>query len=266
MIEREFDADIHVRGNEITATGNPAETALVTALFDELVELLRKGTDLTADAVERAAAMLRAERGVRPADVLTVDILSSRGRTIRPKTLNQKRYVDAIDKHTIVLRHRPGRHRQDLPGHGQGGQGPAGQAGQPDHPDPARGRGGGAARLPARHAVREDRPLPAAALRRAARHDRPRLDPAADDRRHHRDRPAGVHAGPDPERLVHHPGRGAEHLGRADEDVPHPAGLRLPGGGHRRRHPGRPARPGRSAACAWSRTSSTASRTSTSRG
>jgi phosphate starvation-inducible PhoH-like protein len=103
VIERDFDADIHVRGNEITATGNPAETALVTALFDELVELLRTGTDLTADAVERTAAMLRAERAVRPADVLTVGILSARGRTIRPKTLNQKRYADAIDKHTIVF-------------------------------------------------------------------------------------------------------------------------------------------------------------------
>ena len=103
VIEREFAADIHVRGNEITATGNPAETALVTALFDELVELQRKGTDLTADAVERIAAMLRAERGIRPADVLTVGILSARGRTIRPKTLNQKRYADAIDKHTIVF-------------------------------------------------------------------------------------------------------------------------------------------------------------------
>ena len=51
VIEREFAADIHVRGNEITATGTPAETALVTALFDELVELLRKGADLTADVV-----------------------------------------------------------------------------------------------------------------------------------------------------------------------------------------------------------------------
>ena len=103
VIEREFDADIHVRGNEITAAGTPAETALLTALFDELTELLRKGTDLTADAVERTAAMLRAERGVRPADVLTVGILSARGRTIRPKTLNQKRYADAIDQHTIVF-------------------------------------------------------------------------------------------------------------------------------------------------------------------
>jgi len=103
VIEREFAADIHVRGNEITVTGRPEETALVSGLFEELIELLANGAELSADAVERAAAMLRRERGIRPAEVLTLDILSSRGRTIRPKTLNQKRYVDAIDKHTIVF-------------------------------------------------------------------------------------------------------------------------------------------------------------------
>jgi phosphate starvation-inducible PhoH-like protein len=47
--------------------------------------------------------MLRRKSGVRPADVLSLGILSARGRTIRPKTLNQKRYVDAIDQHTIVF-------------------------------------------------------------------------------------------------------------------------------------------------------------------
>ena len=47
--------------------------------------------------------MLRAEGDARPAEVLTLDVLSSRGRTIRPKTLNQRHYVDAIDKHTIVF-------------------------------------------------------------------------------------------------------------------------------------------------------------------
>jgi phosphate starvation-inducible PhoH-like protein len=105
VIEREFATagDIHVRGNEITVTGPAEETALVAAFFDELVELLRKGTELTPDAIERTAAMLRAKHGVRPADVLTVGILSARGRTIRPKTLNQKRYTDAIDNHTIVF-------------------------------------------------------------------------------------------------------------------------------------------------------------------
>jgi phosphate starvation-inducible protein PhoH and related proteins len=103
VIEREFAADIHVRGNEITVSGPPSETALVAELFDELLESQRRGADLSPDAVERIAAMLRAEHTVRPADVLTQGILSSRGRTIRPKTLNQKNYADAIDKHTIVF-------------------------------------------------------------------------------------------------------------------------------------------------------------------
>jgi phosphate starvation-inducible protein PhoH and related proteins len=105
VIEREFSGagDIHVRGNEITVTGSPEQTALVASFFGELVELLRKGAELTPDAIERTAAMLRKDRGISPAEVLTVGILSARGRTIRPKTLNQKRYADAIDKHTIVF-------------------------------------------------------------------------------------------------------------------------------------------------------------------
>ncbi|MFI0368276.1 PhoH family protein [Actinomadura sp. 1N219] len=97
------DLDIHVRGNEITVTGPEAETDLVSRLFTEMLELLKGGTQLTPDAVERSLAMLRGETGARPAEVLTLDVLSSRGRTIRPKTLNQRRYVDAIDKHTIVF-------------------------------------------------------------------------------------------------------------------------------------------------------------------
>src|SRR5947199_313208 len=55
------------------------------------------------ETVERVIGMLQAETTERPADVLSLNILSNRGRTIRPKTLNQKRYVDAIDKHTIVF-------------------------------------------------------------------------------------------------------------------------------------------------------------------
>ncbi|HTS98980.1 MAG TPA: PhoH family protein [Streptosporangiaceae bacterium] len=103
VIEGAFGADIHVRGNEITVTGSPEETELVARLFDELTQLLASGAELAADVVERSVAMLRRKSGARPADVLTLDILSARGRTIRPKTLNQKRYVDAIDKHTVVF-------------------------------------------------------------------------------------------------------------------------------------------------------------------
>jgi len=109
VIEREFSADIHVRGNEITVSGPPHETELVGRLFSELLELQRRGAELSPDAVERTVSMLRGdhgdhgEPGMRPAEVLTQGILSSRGRTIRPKTLNQKHYADAIDRHTVVF-------------------------------------------------------------------------------------------------------------------------------------------------------------------
>ncbi len=101
-VERAFPAtDVLARGNEITMSGPAADIALMERLFDELVVVLRTGQPLTVDSVERSIAMLRADTLERPADVLTADILSNRGRAIRPKTLNQKRYVDAIDKHTI---------------------------------------------------------------------------------------------------------------------------------------------------------------------
>jgi phosphate starvation-inducible PhoH-like protein len=104
VVEKAFPAtDIHVRGNEITVTGEPGDVALVDRLYDEIVTVLRAGQGLTSESVGRLVAMLRTESGERPADVLTLNILSNRGRTIRPKTLNQKRYVDAIDKHTIVF-------------------------------------------------------------------------------------------------------------------------------------------------------------------
>ena len=196
-IERAFPLlDVHVRGNEISLRGASPEVALVERLVDELLVIIDAGQPLNRDAVERSITMLRNQTRERPADVLTMNIVSNRGRTIRPEDAEPEalRRRDRQAHHR--LRHRPGRHRQDLPRDGQGRGGAAGQAGQPDHPDPARGRGRGAARLPARHPQREDRPLPAAALRRAARHDRPGLDPAADGRRHHRGRAPGVHAGP----------------------------------------------------------------------
>jgi phosphate starvation-inducible PhoH-like protein len=100
-------ADVHVRGNELTLSGAPADVAFAERVFAELTTLASRGQHLGPDAVRRTVAMLSDEggsaAGESPAEVLSLDILSRRGRTIRPKTLNQKRYVDAIDKHTIVF-------------------------------------------------------------------------------------------------------------------------------------------------------------------
>ena len=104
VIERGFPTlDVHVRGNEITLTGPQSEVTLADRVIGEMLAVLRTGQGLTPEGVDRTVAMLRDDSGVRPADVLTANILSNRGRTIRPKTLNQKRYVDAIDEHTIVF-------------------------------------------------------------------------------------------------------------------------------------------------------------------
>jgi phosphate starvation-inducible protein PhoH and related proteins len=103
MLERATDADVHVRGNRITLTGDPAEAELVEKVLDEVVTIIRTGQGVSAETVERILQMLRAEDRERPAEVLSLNILSNRGRTIRPKTLNQKRYVDSIDKHTITF-------------------------------------------------------------------------------------------------------------------------------------------------------------------
>jgi phosphate starvation-inducible PhoH-like protein len=103
LIERSLNSDIHVRGNEITISGTPADNALAERVFAELLELVQKGEILTLDAVRRVVKMLEQGTAERPADVLTLNILSRRGRTIRPKTVGQKRYVDSIDHHTIVF-------------------------------------------------------------------------------------------------------------------------------------------------------------------
>jgi phosphate starvation-inducible PhoH-like protein len=103
LVERALTSDIMVRGNEITITGAPADNALAERLFAELLELVEKGETLTAASVRRTVNMLQSGTGERPAEVLTLNILSRRGRNIRPKTLGQRRYVDAIDGHTIVF-------------------------------------------------------------------------------------------------------------------------------------------------------------------
>ncbi|MDA4085547.1 PhoH-like protein [Mycolicibacterium hassiacum DSM 44199] len=102
-LEELLAADLHVRGNAVTLSGEPADVALAERVVTELIAIVASGQALTRDAVTHSVAMLTGEGQESPAEVLTLDILSRRGKTIRPKTLNQKRYVDAIDAHTIVF-------------------------------------------------------------------------------------------------------------------------------------------------------------------
>jgi phosphate starvation-inducible PhoH-like protein len=95
--------NITVRGNEITLRGPHIDCMALENLFGELMVVIRSGNVLSVDAVARSIAMLESKPVDHPAEVLSLNIVSNRGRSIRPKTANQKRYVDAIEDHTITF-------------------------------------------------------------------------------------------------------------------------------------------------------------------
>jgi len=102
-LERTLSAQLHARGNTVTLAGSPADVALAERVVTELIALVAGGQTLTPDVVRHSVAMLTGDAQESPAEVLSLDVLSRRGKTIRPKTLNQKRYVDAIEANTIVF-------------------------------------------------------------------------------------------------------------------------------------------------------------------
>jgi phosphate starvation-inducible PhoH-like protein len=95
--------NITVRGNEITLRGPHIDCIALENLFGELMVVIRSGNVLSIEAVARSIAMLESKPMDHPAEVLSLNIVSNRGRSIRPKTANQKRYVDAIEDHTITF-------------------------------------------------------------------------------------------------------------------------------------------------------------------
>ncbi len=102
LVEEQFESDIAVRGNEITITGDAAEAQAVSAVFTELFDLVQAGESLTSDSIDRAIDMLRRSE-CSPSSVFADVILTHRGKTIRPKTAGQKRYVDAIRENTVTF-------------------------------------------------------------------------------------------------------------------------------------------------------------------
>jgi phosphate starvation-inducible PhoH-like protein len=100
LVESAFPVSIHVRGNEITVSGEPSEAERVGRLFEELVLLLEGGHILDREGLGRTIDMLKADE--RPSDVLNTAVLRGR-KTVRPKTAGQKRYVDAIREQVITF-------------------------------------------------------------------------------------------------------------------------------------------------------------------
>jgi len=108
LVESAFASQILVRGNEITVTGPEEEAEKVGRLFEELLTLLEAGNELTDSSVGQTIALIKGVgddggTALRPSEVLGDRLLTARGKGITPKTLGQKRYVDAIRSSTVTF-------------------------------------------------------------------------------------------------------------------------------------------------------------------
>jgi len=103
LVERAFDSHILVRGNEITITGAEPESERVARLFEEMIELIERGQQLTATSVGRTIDMMKEDTGVKPTEILTDAILTARGKHVAPQTVGQKAYVDALRRSTLTF-------------------------------------------------------------------------------------------------------------------------------------------------------------------
>jgi phosphate starvation-inducible PhoH-like protein len=106
VVESAFSARIHARGNEITiarTAGSDTDVDQVARVIDELTELVARGQVLDRRLIEQTIRIVRDGIPGRAADVLGEHLVTHRGRTIRPKTLGQRRYLDAIAQNTVTF-------------------------------------------------------------------------------------------------------------------------------------------------------------------
>ncbi|MBM3676920.1 MAG: PhoH family protein [Actinobacteria bacterium] len=92
---------IALRGNRLTLDGPDEEVAQARAVLEELVELVEGGHEIGPDTVGAVAGALDEAADIR--DVFEDVVWRHRGKKIAPKTVTQKRYVDAIRGHTVTF-------------------------------------------------------------------------------------------------------------------------------------------------------------------
>jgi phosphate starvation-inducible PhoH-like protein len=92
---------IRLRGNRLTIEGEDVRVSEARAVVDELVELVEGGHEIGPGTVDAVLAALDEAEDIR--DVFEDVVWRHRGKKIAPKTVMQKRYVDAIRAHTVTF-------------------------------------------------------------------------------------------------------------------------------------------------------------------
>lgn len=95
---------INAKGNALTIQGDGLDVQLAIRILTDLHGLLKKGYPLYPTDIDYAIRMISDDRTVNLEEIFLDTIyISSRKRVITPKSLNQKRYIDAIRKYDLVI-------------------------------------------------------------------------------------------------------------------------------------------------------------------
>ena len=103
VLHQQLGVGVHARGTALTVKGHADQVAHALRVVEELESMARRGVPLGADTVVQAVKIMEAEAPGSVADMLGEEIIARRGKVIRPKTVGQRRYVDAIDENTITF-------------------------------------------------------------------------------------------------------------------------------------------------------------------
>jgi phosphate starvation-inducible PhoH-like protein len=100
-LEGHVDCDVFLRGNVITLDGDDAAVEAATTVVEELSELIEQGHEIGPGTISAVTGAL--DQHASPAAILDDVVWRHRSRKVAPKTVNQKRYVDAIRRGTITF-------------------------------------------------------------------------------------------------------------------------------------------------------------------
>ncbi len=97
-----LSARIAIQGDEIRISGTDPEREMAVTVMSALISELEHGVELEEKAVRRILAQAR-QADLSPKALKDDVVLAHKGRAIRPKTVGQKTYVDALRSSTITF-------------------------------------------------------------------------------------------------------------------------------------------------------------------
>jgi phosphate starvation-inducible protein PhoH and related proteins len=100
-LEEHLDCEVFLRGNVLTLDGSDEDVAMGRTVVRELTDLVQQGHEIAPGTIEAIAGAL--DRHESPSRILEDVVWRHRSLKVAPKTVNQKRYVDAIRRSTITV-------------------------------------------------------------------------------------------------------------------------------------------------------------------